>query len=143
MLISQLMGRTLLLGTLCTTLFGCMESKTKTTDTKPSIDQKDGSPEVDRRNTAVNVRDRDDSTKTPMDQNENKLDIKITADIRRRVVDTKMSVDAQNVKIITQDGKVTLRGPVDSPDEKAKIEEIATSVAGNDNVDSYLEVAKN
>jgi hyperosmotically inducible protein len=120
-----------------------MESKTKTTDTKPAIDQKDGSPEVDRRNTAVNVRDRDDSTKTPMDQNENKLDIKITADIRRRVVDTKMSVDAQNVKIITQDGKVTLRGPVDSSDEKAKIEEIATSVAGNDNVDSYLEVAKN
>ncbi len=143
MLISKLMGRTILLGTLCTTSIGCMDSKTETTDVKPSMDQNDGSSEVDRTNTGVNVRDRDDSTKTPMDQNENKVDIKITADIRRRVVDTKMSVDAQNVKIITQDGKVTLRGPVDTAAEKAKIEEIAATVAGNDNVDSYLEIAAN
>ena len=58
-------------------------------------------------NTAVNVRDRDTSTKTPIDQNENQADIDITAKIRKEVVDTKMSVNAQNVKIITQNGKVT------------------------------------
>jgi osmotically-inducible protein OsmY len=51
-----------------------------------------------------------------------------------------MSVNAQNVKIITQDGKVTLRGPVKSPEEKQKIESIASSVAGTDKVDSQLEV---
>lgn len=95
---------------------------------------------VDRDNTAVNKRDRDSEAKTPLDQNENKLDIGITADIRKRVVDTKMSVNAQNVKIITQDGKVTLRGPVKTADEKSRIEEIARSVAGENNVDSQLEI---
>ncbi|MBA4016967.1 MAG: hyperosmotically inducible protein [Pirellula sp.] len=92
-------------------------------------------------NTGVNVRDRDADTKTPIDQNENKVDIDITARIRKQVVDTQMSVDAQNVKIITQDGKVTLRGPVKSADEKKKIEDIANSVAGAGKVDSQLEVA--
>ena len=95
---------------------------------------------VDRDNTAVNERDRDDSAKTPIDQNENQADIDITANIRKQVVDTEMSVNAQNVKIITQDGKVTLRGPVKSEEEKKKIEEIAATVAGADKVDSHLEV---
>jgi len=44
------------------------------------------------------------------------------------------------VKIITQDGKVTLRGPVKSAEEKKRIEDLATAVAGADNVDSQLEV---
>jgi osmotically-inducible protein OsmY len=91
-------------------------------------------------NTEVNERDDNSSTKTPIDQNENQADVDITAAIRSRVVDTKMSVDAQNVKIITQDGRVTLRGPVDSAEEKTKIEEIAHDVAGADRVDSQLEV---
>jgi osmotically-inducible protein OsmY len=60
---------------------------------------------------------------------------------RKRVTDTKMSVDAQNVKIITQDGRVTLRGPVKSDEERNAIEEIATDVAGADNVTNELEVS--
>jgi osmotically-inducible protein OsmY len=99
------------------------------------------SPPTSPDNTGVNVRDRDGEAKTPIDQNENRTDIDITAEIRRRVVDTKMSIDAQNVKIITQDGKVTLRGPVKSADEKKQIEEMAHAVAGADKVDSQLEVA--
>ncbi|MDZ4851133.1 MAG: BON domain-containing protein [Pirellulaceae bacterium] len=98
---------------------------------------------VDRNNTAVNARDRDSNAKTPFDQNENQKDIDITANIRKRVVDTKMSIDAQNVKIITQDGRVTLRGPVKSADEKTRIEEIARNVAGDKQVDSQLEVVMN
>ena len=47
---------------------------------------------------------------------------------------------AQNVKIITQDGKVTLRGPVRTEQEKQSVEDIAKGVAGSDNVDSQLEV---
>jgi len=88
----------------------------------------------------VNARDRDDAAKTPIDQNENQVDIDITANIRKQVVATEMSVNAQNVKIITQDGKVTLRGPVKSAEEKQKIESIALSVAGADKVDNQLEV---
>lgn len=94
----------------------------------------------DRDNTEVNVRDRAESAKTPIDQNENQADIDVTANIRSRVVDTEMSVNAQNVKIITQAGKVTLRGPVKSADEKAQIEKIAVEVAGAGNVDNQLEV---
>ncbi len=121
---------------------GCDQPNSRTTDTsmKSDASMKQGGKTVDRDNTAVNKRDRDSAAKTPLDQNENKLDIGITADIRKRVVDTKMSVNAQNVKIITQDGKVTLRGPVKTADEKSRIEEIARSVAGENNVDSQLEV---
>lgn len=95
-------------------------------------------PAVD--NTANNARDRAETAKTPINQNENKKDVEITADIRKRVVDTKMSVDAQNVKIITQEGKVTLRGPVKSEDEKTQIEKFAVDVAGAGNVENLLEV---
>ena len=117
---------------------GCDQPYNATTDTttKPVSTK----TMVDRDNTAVNKRDRDSATKTPLDQNENKVDIGITADIRKRVVDTKMSINAQNVKIITQDGRVTLRGPVKTADEKKNIEEMARSVAGENNVDSQLEV---
>src|SRR5689334_1785946 len=87
---------------------------------------------VDRDDTGVNTRDRSDVAKTPIDQNENQADIDITANIRKQVVATEMSVNGQNVKIITQDGKVTLRGPVKSSEEKQKIESIASSVAGTD-----------
>jgi hyperosmotically inducible periplasmic protein len=93
-----------------------------------------------RDNTGVNERDRGSATKTPIDQNENEKDVGITAEIRKRVVDTKMSIAAQNVKIITQDGKVTLRGPVKTADEKAQIEKFAQEVAGAGNVDSQIEI---
>ncbi len=95
---------------------------------------------ADPTNTGVNVRDRDGKAKTSFDQNENQADINITADIRKQVVDTKMSVVAQNIKIVTQDGMVTLRGPVDSQREKERIGEIALDVAGANKVDNQLEI---
>ena len=98
---------------------------------------------TDRDNTRENIRDRDHATKTPIDQNENKKDVNLTADIRKRVVDAKMSTNAHNVKIITQDGKVTLRGPVNSAEEKQQIEQIAEDIAGAGNVDSEIEVKTN
>jgi osmotically-inducible protein OsmY len=51
-----------------------------------------------------------------------------------------MSINAQNVKIMTQNGKVTLRGPVETSDERAQIEKIARNVAGDKNVDNKLDV---
>src|SRR6476646_6770073 len=119
------------------TMAGCNEGKTTATNTTST--QPD-SAAAKRDNTEVNVRDRTDAVKTPIDQNENRKDIDITANIRKRVVDTKMSVNAQNVKIITQDGKVTLRGPVKSEEEKAQIAKMAEEVAGPGNVDNQLEV---
>lgn len=84
--------------------------------------------------------DNSQALKTPFDQNENNTDTDTTAEIRQRVVDTEMSTNAHNVKIITQNGKVTLRGPVPSQTEKQQIEEIALAVAGRGNVDNQLEV---
>lgn len=92
-------------------------------------------------NTAVNQRDRDADVKTPIDQKENQKDVSTTAEIRNLVLATKdMSVDGRNVKIITADGKVTLRGPVASDDERKAIDKIARGVAGDDNVDNQIEV---
>lgn len=124
-------------------LLGCdLPNTTNTTTGDRSM--KDASlPVADRDNSTVNKRDRDSNTKTPLDQNENKVDIGITASIRKSVVDTKMSTNAQNVKIITQDGNVTLRGPVKTQEEKDRIDEIARNVAGVKAVDSQLEVEKN
>ncbi len=120
---------------------GCDETN-RTTTTDPTMS--DGTNKtVDRDNTAVNKRDRDVDVKTPIDQNENQADINVTAGIRKMLVGTKMSVNAQNVKIITQDGVVTLRGPVKTAEEKKQIEEIARSVAGVKTVDSQLEVEQN
>ena len=120
--------------------FGC-EQQNKTMDSSALKNEKN--TVVGRDNSAVNKRDRDASAKTPFDQNENKADIGITANIRKSVVDTKMSINAQNVKIITQDGVVTLRGPVKTQEEKDLVEEIALSVAGVKTVESQLEVEKN
>ena len=72
----------------------------------------------DLRNTGINVRDRNESAKVPTDQGENQKDIDITADIRKRVVNANMSTEATNVKIITENGRVTLRGLVATKDEK-------------------------
>ena len=116
---------------------GCEEKKATTPNSAPGASTNTA---VKRDNTEVNVRDRSEVAKTPIDQNENQKDIDVTANIRKRVVDTQMSVNAQNVKIITQDGKVTLRGPVKSEDEKAQIEKLAREVAGPANVDNQLEV---
>jgi hyperosmotically inducible protein len=131
------MKRAVNLSLLLLSAVGCTEANR--TAVAPRADPPPAST-VDRDNTEVNVRDRDTLAKTPLDQNENQPDIDITANIRKQVVDTKMSIAAQNVKIITQDGKVTLRGPVKSADEKKQVEDIAHSVAGADKVDSQLEV---
>src|SRR5689334_12349352 len=101
---------------------GCNEAKSPSTAASAAKTQ---TPADDPTNTGVNVRDRSQAAKTPIDQNENQADINLTATIRKRVVGTEMSTDAHNVKIISQDGRVTLRGPVKSPDEKAQIEAIA------------------
>jgi osmotically-inducible protein OsmY len=91
-------------------------------------------------NTERNVRDQNDATLTPEDQKENESDIKITADIRQALVrDKSLSVNAQNVKIITRDGKVTLRGPVESGAESLKLQQITKQTPGVVQVDNQLE----
>jgi hyperosmotically inducible periplasmic protein len=92
-------------------------------------------------NTERNVRDKGDTTLTPEDQKETKKDVKITAKIRQAVVrDKSLSVNAQNVKIITRNGVVTLRGPVESKKESKKLKKIAKHTPGVVKVDNQLEI---
>ena len=92
-------------------------------------------------NTRKNERDRSGETMTSGDQSNSPEDVKITADIRRAVIgDNSLSMTAKNVKIITANGTVTLRGPVKNDAEKTKIAELAQSAAGNAKIDNQLEV---
>ena len=92
-------------------------------------------------NTRRNVRDRNNNTLTPLDQGSSKSDTEMTAQIRKGIMARdNVSVNAKNVKIMTIDGRVTLRGPVDSAEEKRVIGEIANSVARTENVNNQLEV---
>src|SRR5918992_373492 len=92
-------------------------------------------------NTGQNVRDRGGATLTPGDQSESEADRTLTQQIRRAVVaDDALSTAAKNVKIITINGVVTLRGPVNTPQEQAAIVAKAQQAAGADKVDNQLEV---
>jgi osmotically-inducible protein OsmY len=92
-------------------------------------------------NTGKNVRDRDDKTLTPFDQSESEADRTLTQRIRQAVVDDdSLSTNAKNVKIISVNGRVTLRGPVASEQEKAAIATKAQQIAGADKVDDQLEI---
>ena len=92
-------------------------------------------------NSKKNERDRSGDTKTSGDQSNKTEDIKVTQAIRQAIVkDQSLSMTAKNVKIITAGGNVTLRGPVNSAEEKMKIEQFAKSAAGAAKVDNQLEV---
>jgi len=92
--------------------------------------------------TAKNVRDRNGDTVTPDQQSNDPRDVEITRKIRRAITkDGSFSTNARNVKIVTIDRQVTLRGPVDSSKEKERIAKTAKKIAGADKVDDQLEVA--
>lgn len=92
-------------------------------------------------NTKINQRDRNQSEPTADQQKANSGDRQLTQQIRRAIVkDKALSSDAHNVKIISQNGSVTLKGPVKSAEEKQAIESKAAEIAGADKVNSELQV---
>jgi hyperosmotically inducible protein len=87
-------------------------------------------------------RNKDQTDPSADQQKMNPADRAITQKIRKAIHEDKsLSTYAHNIKIITQDGKVTLRGPVRSEDEKSNLQAKAVEVAGQDNVTNQLEVA--
>lgn len=90
-----------------------------------------------------NTKNNKDQTNPTADQQKmNPADRAITQKIRKAIHgDQSLSTYAHNIKIITQDGKVTLRGPVRSEDEKNNIQIKAVAVAGEENVTNQLEIA--
>ena len=93
-------------------------------------------------NTKMNKGDASKDATTADQQKMNPTDRAISQKIRAEIMkDKSLSTYAHNVKIITQDGKVTLKGPVRSQDEKASIESKATAIAGDGNVTSQIQIA--
>ncbi len=104
---------------------------------EPSSQQAPPAPD----NTKTNERDRSTNEPTADQQKENRSDRDITQQIRQSIMkDKSLSTYAHNVKIVTQNGQVTLKGPVRSEDEKKAIEAKATQVAGENKVTSELNI---
>ena len=92
-------------------------------------------------NTAINERDRSNDTQTSGDQSNSSADLKITQAIREALMkDGELSTSAKNIKVITENGQVTLRGPVKTAQEKAKVGQLAKSAAGGAPIVDQLDV---
>jgi hypothetical protein len=112
-------------------------SSARTRTTTPDNSSRATAPD----NTQRNARDRDGTTLTPGDQGESAADRTISAEIRQSVMArSDLSTDAHNVKIITKDGVVTLRGPVADQAEKDAIAAMAQNVPGVKSVVNELEI---
>lgn len=120
------------------------------TDTKTEVNAAERSAADDKQpnepvaadNTEKNERDRNEPALTPGDQGENEADRTITQHVRQGIVGhDALSMTAENVKIITVDGVVTLRGPVKDAQERSTIATVAQGVAGVKRVDNQLEIA--
>lgn len=104
----------------------------------------EGTTDPSADNTRRNVRDRQNDTLTPLDQGTSELDREITRQIRKWIVvepgEDRFTTQAQNIKIITRDGKVTLRGVVATEAEKKAIDKYARELGGVVGVENQLTV---
>jgi len=115
--------------------FGCSKDRTESNRVSQST-------AVEPDNSGRNVRDRNNATQTAGDQSENEADRTITQSLRKAITDDdSISTNEKNVKVVTIDGTVTLRGPVKSEKEKADIGAKAKQIAGVKKVDNQLEIA--
>jgi osmotically-inducible protein OsmY len=113
--------------------------KDSSTDTAQTTGAKVSAPD----NTRMNARDKA-PTVTPMDQGNGRDDLDTTQAIRKAVMaDDALSSNAKNVKIITSNGVVTLRGPVQTIAEKQRVEAKAVAAAGSNRVDDQIDVQTN
>ena len=111
-------------------------------DSTSSPAQEPSNSQVQPDNTKVNKRDRQEGQVTADQQKENQGDRKVAQEIRKAIVkDKSLSTYAHNVKIVSENGVVTLKGPVHSEQEKEAVEAKAAQIAGADKVKSEISVA--
>lgn len=118
-------------------------TKTETTTKKKTHGVKTAKVPTDTNadNTEKNKRDRKDAEPTADQASNSKSDLDVTAEIRKSIMaDKSLSTYAHNVKIIAQDGVVTLKGPVHSAAEKTAVEDKAMAAVGKAKVKSEIEV---
>ena len=122
-------------------LFGTSGLLLAQQDAAPSQQPDDKSATAPPDNTGKNQRDRNASEPTADQQKENETDRELARQIRRALVkDKSLSTYGHNIKVISQNGVVTLKGPVNSDEEKRAIESKAAEVAGSpDKIRSEIE----
>jgi hyperosmotically inducible protein len=121
-------------------VIGLMSSTGCSKDDSQGVTRTTSAEQVAPDNTKVNARDKA-PTYTPIDQGNDPLDIRVTREIRQAIIDDpSLSFDAKNVKIITNNGFVILRGPVKSADERDKIHAAASAATDGGRLDDELEV---
>jgi len=138
--------------TVCAFTMGCDRNSGSTADTgyrttgstssttNAAYRDSQSSSKQDADNTGRNERDRSDATLTPGDQGNSEADREITRRIRRAInKESQLSTTAKNIKIITADGKVTLRGPVKTDAERKLVDSIVQQ-QGVASFDNQLEV---
>jgi osmotically-inducible protein OsmY len=122
-------------------LAGALSAREKDngTDTTQTIASNAAAPD----NTKTNARDKA-PTVTPLDQGNSQADIDTTQAIRKALMgDDALSTNAKNVKIITNRGVITLRGPVKTDAEKKSIGTKALAAAGGNRVDDQIDIQAN
>jgi len=103
--------------------------------------QQDSGVQAPPDNTKVNQRDRQKVEPTADQQKENSGDRQLAQQIRHALVkDKSLSTSVHNIKVIAQNGAVTLKGPVNTEQEKQAIETKAAEIAGPDKVNSEIQV---
>lgn len=111
-------------------------------DTPPTKELRPNNSGVNKRDVNENTTNRQSVNITAQDQSKGtKSDVELTRKIRSRITnDSTLSTDARNVKIITLDGVVTLRGPVINQREKTAVANCAAMVVNKNNVRNELEI---
>jgi osmotically-inducible protein OsmY len=80
---------------------------------------------------------------TAQNQSSAASDRELTAKVRKAIMaDKDLSTYAHNIKIITQNGSVTLKGPVKSDEEKQKIESDAAAVVAPGSIVNQLTISQ-
>lgn len=106
------------------------DANTSTSD-KPRAVDNSGQNEIDKQGTSM----------TPMDQGNSDADIAVTRTIRKALTgDSTLSTNAQNLKVITRDGVVVLRGPVASQAESEAVLNHARTAAGANRIENQIAV---
>ncbi len=135
-IVSQVTVRTALFASLV--LGGWAVAGGQQTTDQSNADQSNA-PQAD--NSKINQRDRNNNEPTADQQKSNRSDRDITQQVRKAIMEDKsLSTYAHNVKVITQNGMVTLKGPVRSEEEKRAIEAKAAEVAGADKITNEMDV---
>ena len=116
----------------------------RTTNRTLETGERRGVERYDADNSGINIRDRSDAARTPLNQSERSEHIALTKSIRSAITNREtLSTAAHNVKVITDaQGNVYLRGPVESENERTIINDIAMTAAGEARVFNQLEVKR-